>query len=352
MAKRILLIEDDKAMRVSIVEILESAGYPVVTAENGKKGVDQALKLIPDLIICDIKMPEFNGYEVLHILSQNRMTAHIPFIFLTAMGDKSKLRQGMMLGADDYLTKPFDTEDLLKVVEVRLKKSELLKKDYDRSVEGLHQFLDESRGFKELMDLSHERPVVHYKKKEMIYRENDAPYFLFFLNSGKVKIYKSHDEGKEYLIEILQKGAFFGYLPLLENSFYAESVSAFEDCEIFKIPKEDFLKLLYRNKEVAAKFIKMLSDQVVEMESQLLNLAYNSVKKRVAGSLLLLEKQFQVKQHGKTHILISREDLAQMAGTAVETVIRSLSEFKADKLVQIEGRDIIILNQQGLREIQ
>ena len=115
--KKILLIEDNLDVRENTEEILSLANYKVFTAANGKIGVELAHTEKPDLIICDIMMPELDGYGVLHILSKNEDTARIPFIFLTAKTEKSDIRKGMNLGADDYLTKPFDDTDLLNAIE-------------------------------------------------------------------------------------------------------------------------------------------------------------------------------------------------------------------------------------------
>src|SRR5687768_16248903 len=130
MAKKILLIEDNKEIRENTSEILELANYKVTTASNGKEGVEKTQKERPDLIICDIMMPLLDGYGVLHLLSKNEETASIPLIFLTAKADRSDFRKGMEMGADDYLTKPFDEIELLNAIESRLKKSELMKKDF------------------------------------------------------------------------------------------------------------------------------------------------------------------------------------------------------------------------------
>ena len=113
MNKSILLIEDNKDMRENTSEILELAHYKVSTAKNGKEGVELAQKQKPDLIICDIMMPVLDGYGVLHMLSKNPETANIPFIYLSAKAERSDLRKGMEMGADDYLTKPFDDIELL-----------------------------------------------------------------------------------------------------------------------------------------------------------------------------------------------------------------------------------------------
>ena len=110
---RILLIEDNKEVRENTAEILELGGYAVVTAADGKKGVEEVHKQKPDLIICDIMMPVLDGYGVLHLLSKNPETAIIPFIFLTAKTERGEMRRGMEMGADDYITKPFSSEELL-----------------------------------------------------------------------------------------------------------------------------------------------------------------------------------------------------------------------------------------------
>ena len=125
MTKKILLIEDNNDMRENIAEILELASYDVETAENGKVGVVKAKKNVPDLIISDIMMPEMDGYEVLYMLSKDENTAGIPFIFLTAKADSSDFRKGMNLGADDYITKPFEEMDLLNAIESRFKRKEV-----------------------------------------------------------------------------------------------------------------------------------------------------------------------------------------------------------------------------------
>src|SRR3989337_2620295 len=141
MNKKILLIEDNKEMRENTAEILELANYDVVTAQNGKEGVEFTKREKPDLIICDIMMPELDGYGVLHLLTKSDETAAIPFIFLTAKAERSDLRKGMEMGADDYVTKPFDDIELLNAVESRLRKSDLMKKEFNGSLNELNEFI-------------------------------------------------------------------------------------------------------------------------------------------------------------------------------------------------------------------
>jgi len=134
--KKILLIEDSPDVREMTAEILELENYVVATAENGKVGLEKVNLFEPDLILCDIMMPELDGYGVFKKLDQHPKTAIIPFIFLTAKSEKSDLRKGMNLGADDYLTKPFEANDLLTAIETRLRKNELMNKEFSPNPKG------------------------------------------------------------------------------------------------------------------------------------------------------------------------------------------------------------------------
>src|SRR5688500_9765919 len=155
--KKVLLIEDNPEVRENTSEILSLANYNVISAENGKMGVELAQKEKPDLIICDIMMPELDGYGVLHILSKNEQTANIPFIFLTAKTEKTDIRKGMNLGADDYLTKPFDDTELLNAIEARLRKNAMQQKQYEVSVEGLENFIKDARSILNIKELGKDK---------------------------------------------------------------------------------------------------------------------------------------------------------------------------------------------------
>lgn len=350
--KTILLIEDNTDVRENTAEILELANFKVLQAENGKVGVELAQKNKPDLIICDIMMPVLDGYGVIHLLSKNSETASIPFIFLTAKSERGDFRKGMEMGADDYITKPFDDVELLRAVESRLKRNEMLKAEFSKNVEGLNRFFDEIKEIDELKKLSAERRVKTYKKKEIIFNEGNSPNYLYFLSKGKVKTFKSHEYGKELITSLYKEGDFFGYLALLEEGSYTDTAEALEDSEICLIPKEDFFSLIYNNMAVMKKFIKMLSDNIAEKEEQLVNLAYSSVRKRVAEALLLLQARYDDNQDKNFSISISREDLANIVGTATESLIRTLSDFKEEKLVEIKGSNITITNVDKLKTLK
>lgn len=345
MATKIALIEDNQEMRENIEEILELANYDVVTAENGKKGVSLIKQELPDLILCDIMMPELDGYGVLYMVGKDPKTSTIPFIFLTAKSEKDDFRKGMNMGADDYLTKPFDDTELLDAIERRLKRIEQFSGDFERSESGLNSFLDQVDGIEQL---TQERRTKKYSKKDTLFFEDDYPNYLYFVISGKIKTYKMNADGKDFVTGLYSKGDFFGFKEMIKGVNYSNSAAALEDCEVALIRREDFLKLLYTSKEVSEKFIQMLVGSVTEKQEELLNLAYDSVRKRVADSLLKLSKKYNEEEENFS-IAISRDDLASIVGTATESVIRTLSEFKADGYISIKGSTITILQPDKLK---
>jgi len=351
--KKILLIEDNQDVRENTAEILELENYDITTAENGKIGVEKALMDIPDLILCDIMMPELDGYGVFESLSNNSKTASIPFIFLTAKTEKTDVRKGMNLGADDYLTKPFEEEELLDAITCRLKKNDFLKKEFSKNLQGISEFLNEVSEYLNLEDLSKNRSLRTYKNKEDIFTEGSAAHQLYFLQSGNVKTYRTTETGKEFVTGLYGPGDFIGQLSLLGHSgTYVETASTLEDAEICPIPKEDFIKLLYGNREVSNKFIAMISNNVIELQEQLVDMAFATVRQKTAKALLELDEKGMMKNENHEGINIPREDFAGLIGTATETAIRMLTEFKNEGLISSEpNRRLILLDKRTLRYI-
>jgi CRP/FNR family transcriptional regulator, cyclic AMP receptor protein len=345
--KTILLIEDNEDIRDNMSEILEMSNYKVHTASDGKEGVAVAMQHKPDLIVCDIMMPVLDGYGVLHMLQKHPDTQNIPFIFLTAKSERAEIRKGMDLGADDYITKPFSGTELLNAIETRLRKSELLRMEIAAGMKGLGQLIETVAGPDALKTFAQDRSTNNFKKKQIIYSEGSKPYRMYFVESGKVKTYKTNEDGKEFVIGLYSAGDFFGYMPFLEGANYKDTAEALEETELAVIPKEDFEQLLNNNKEVMYQFIKLLANNVSEMEQQLLNLAYNSLRKKVADALITIYKKYG-EGVPNFRIDMSRENLANIAGTAKESVIRTLSDFKDEKLIDISKGDIIILDEKKL----
>jgi CheY-like chemotaxis protein len=350
--KKILVIEDNLGVRETTADLLELANYRVATAENGKIGVEKARQFEPDIIICDIMMPELDGYGVLYFLSKDAKTASIPFIFMTAKSEKSDVRKGMNMGADDYLTKPFEEMELLDIIETRLKKNDLFKEEFTKDLKGIKTFFSDTSSFEELKNLSKDRKLIKYRKKMDIYMEGDLAYKLYFIQSGKVKTCKMADSGKEFITGMFGLGDFLGAMSLLgESGVYGESAIVTEDAEICAISKDDFTKLIFSNKMVSNAFIKLLSDNLVEREDQLMRLAYCSVRQRIAKKLIELSSKTNLNNDALKGINVTREDLAGLIGVAKETLCRTLSQLKDDRLILMEKRNITILDKIQLTRV-
>jgi len=345
--KKVLIIEDNPDIRENTEELLSLANYQVFSAENGKKGVELAIREKPDLIVCDIMMPELDGYGVLHVLSKRDDTSAIPFIFLTAMTEKSEVRKGMELGADDYLTKPFDDTELLNAIEARLRKVNIRQKNYALTTEGFDALVADAGNILKLDNLGKSRKVISLKKKNELFNEGDVPTSVFMVKSGEIKVSRLHQDGKELITNVYSVNDFFGFEAVLENTPYKESATAMVDSEVIVVPKEDFLALLFANSDVSAVFISMLCRKVAEKESDLLNLAYSSIRQRTATALLKVNER----KDKNGFVNISREDLARMIGTASESIIRVLAEFKDEKIIIADGGKLKIESPERLEKV-
>ena len=344
MKKKILIIEDNKDIRESSVEILILAGYDVLEADNGKIGVELAQQHLPDMILCDIMMPELDGYGVLYLLSKNRETSNIPFIFLTAKAERSDMRKGMEMGADDYLTKPFDDMELLNTIESRFHKKDKIEAFYSKSFESLQLLTNQNQGLDELKKIIADRKVKQVRKKQIIYYESDNVTGIYLILSGRVKAIKMSEDGRELVTGIYGPDEYLGIQAMLSGDHYNETAEAVDDTTICLLPKDIVKQLLDSYTDIGQKFIRLLSSNLIEKEEQLLQLAYHSVRKRLAEVLIRLAKQQNASESSEVQIRISREDLASMAGMATETVSRTLSDFKDEGIIEKKGSVIDIVD--------
>jgi CRP-like cAMP-binding protein/CheY-like chemotaxis protein len=343
----ILLIEDHQIIRENTAQLLELAGYTMLLAENGELGVQLALTTRPDLVICDIMMPVLDGYGVLQIFNQNPQLTGVPFIFLTAKTERTDQRLGMALGADDYLTKPFVKAELLSAVQGRLNRFQHLNPEPALPGVALHKFLNEAQQVSDLASLSVDRKAHLIRRKQDIYLEGDEATRLYFVQSGRVKTVKISDGGKELLVGLHGPGAFFGYLPLLQDTPHVDSAVAVDEAELLYIPKDDFTALLLRSPTVGQQFVRLLAGQVSEQADQLLALAYSSLRRRVANTLLQLHEQ--ARSTAEAGIQLTRDDMAAMVGIAAESLSRTLNEFKQAGLIALLPNAIQVLEAEKLR---
>jgi len=345
--KKILVIEDEKDVRENIAEILQLSDYQVLKAGDGRTGIQLALEERPDVIVCDIAMPGLDGYAVLHALHQHAGLEHIPFIFLTASPEKEQLRRAMTAGADDYLTKPFEGIELLRSVESCLKKQQLR--------QAAHSQKNTNGGavdIKQMFRLDPEqRDVQHFRKKQMLYAEGQRPAFVYYIISGKIKVYRIDPDGKEFITLLAGPGDLFSYGALLQDGNYQDNAQALEDSTLMLISRQEFLRSMGADNRVAQYFIDLLARDVKAKESSLINLAYNSLRKRVANGLLQLTDKFPEGRDGDISLGISRDNLSHFIGSATESLTRTLSDFRNEKLIDVREGRIFILNKDKLKSL-
>ncbi|MGY4386484.1 CheY-like chemotaxis protein/CRP-like cAMP-binding protein [Pedobacter sp. UYP24] len=349
MNKKILIIEDNDAIRENIIEILEMAKYKVYQADNGKTGVEMALKHLPDTILCDIMMPELDGYGVLYMLNKYPETSSIPFIFLTAKADHIDLRKGMEMGADDYLTKPFDDMELLNAIEIRLKKKENSAHHQQNKVNEFKALVNNTDGLTEFAKIIEGHRNREFKKNQVIYYESDFVKGLYLVISGKIKTIKLSEDGRELMTGMYTAGDYLGMNTALTSNPTTDTATALEDSIVCMIPAEEMEKVLNLYPDVSKKFIHLLSQDNRNKEEQLLGLAYHSARKKMSEALLRVYHQQSVKDD---LLNISREDLAAMACMAIETVSRTLSDFRDEKIIDRSGTSITILDLNKLSKMK
>lgn len=347
--KTILLIEDDRALRENTQELLELSGYSVLTAPNGKIGIQTAKEKLPDIIICDIMMPEVDGYGVLEDLSSDEKSKHIPFIFLSARTEHKEIRKGMDMGADDYLTKPFEEEDLLSAVESRLAKAQLLAqvRNDDNEILPSEAEMNTLHELKNFFDDNGEQ--INFNQGETVYQEGAHSHKIYLILKGLVKCHTMDEDGKELITSLYRADDFLGFTSFMNNIPYQESATAIENTELVGISKENLKTILEKNRNISLELMELLTNNITEIKAQLLQMAYSSVRKKTAQTLL----QFAEIMNTNTEdsIKISRNDLASVAGIATESLIRTLSGFKKEGLIAIEGRNIRIKELKALQYV-
>jgi len=346
---KILVIEDNDYIGENIVEILELSGFTAFWATNGNTGIELALQHTPDLILCDIMMPQADGYTVLETLSSHPQLRAIPFIFLTAKAERSDIRRGMKLGADDYLTKPFDDVELLRAVESRLKRKEVHQLFYGKTPQHLNALLSQGNGMATLKSLMRDRDARLFKKNQVIHHEGDRVIGIYFIMEGKVKTVKVTENGHELITGMYKADDYLDLNIILSKDTYKDTSIVMEDTTLSFLPGEQLDKLLFMYPDVGAKFIKILTDNIQEKELRLIQVAYLSVRKRVAETLIKL-----LEHHSPDgiSIKISREDLASLCGTVAETVSRTLSDFKDEGILEKSGSNLSVMDISRLKKVR
>ena len=208
-------------------------------------------------------------------------------------------------------------------------------------------------GKQDLEKINKNKNCNYYKKGQVVFFEHNFPDGLYCVQDGKVKVFKTGNTGKEQIIRFAKTGDVLGYRALLAGESYSASASVLEDSKICFIRKESIFELFNTNNNFSFEMIKLLSHDIEDVERKMVKLAQKPVRERLAEALLILKETYGTEESdGKfLNITLTREDLANIVGTATETVIRLLADFKNKKLISTKGKKIEILNLQGLIEI-
>ena len=349
--KKILIIEDDHFLRENMAELLELSKYEVYKAPNGTIGIEKAKKYLPDIIVCDIMMPEIDGYSVIEVLAKNTSTKFIPFIFLSAKTERKDIRKGMDLGADDYITKPFSENELINSIESRLAKATILNNAREKTKFSNENINEDT--IKSLNDLKNffddNGEVFEYNAHDIVYREGNNSNYIYLIKKGVVKCFKLEEHGKELTIALHKEDDFFGYTSLIQNIPCQETAMALKDVELVAISKSNLNNIFNNNHKVTLEIIQLLSDDLSGVNDKLLQMAYSSVNKKTADTILKFANKLN--RRPEDPISISRSDLASEAGIATETFIRTMSNFKKEGLIEIKGGNIRVLDFQKLQNM-
>jgi len=306
----ILVIEDDELVRESVVAVLESKGFQVLSAENGLIGLQLAEAHLPDLILCDILMPGMDGYEVLSTLSSNPATQAIPFIFLTAKVEKANWRQAMKMGADDYLTKPFTADELLEAIAGRLRK---------------HALLATSSVSNRKLTLEVERPIFRFVVNQSIPLKPDS---FWQVRHGLVKLSALLADGEEIVIG-------WAIAPMLFGTNLMLSVVHYEATAMGKV---ELIQFSSQDLTTSPQLIKALLPRIHQSDALLAVCGQRRADDRLRGLLLLLTKELGEPTIGGTRLKVrfTHQELANTIGTARATVTLLLNQFKQNGWIAVE----------------
>lgn len=373
--KKILLIEKDEDIRSNLAQVLELVNYEVFTASDGVNGADLALRETPDMIICGSFLPLLEGYGLLQKIQNNPSTQNARIIFFTPKSENGYSNghsNGHMNDNSIFYNqhKPnngaahfnmngqrtVEASGLSKILEKielsDLSANNLKFNEIDTPKEEAQGPIMEVKEVVDVFDvLLKDRDINYYKKKQVIFSEGNCSRNLYFIKKGKVKTYQTNDYGKQLVVDLYAENDFIGYIPLLENTNYTEAAEALEETELLVIPRGEFNNLIKTNPEIMRLFMNLLTKSVSEKKNQMIGLAYNSLRKKVAEALVIIYTKYKADQQANFTIDISRDNLAAIAGTATESLIRTLTEFKSEKLIDIENNCIKILNKTKLESL-
>lgn len=352
----VLVIESNSGIRERIAEVLQPAMYTVLRAHSTAQALQLALSEKPEVFLCSLSSTNsttssrsantvhsspVDAFAVLQAVRADTQLMAVSVILFGSMVDDHTRRHAMNSGADDVLTFPCSDAELLEAVSARVRRARAAM--YAAKREEAHEI--------DVTTLRRVGRTHMYKKNDVIYTDNSAAHAIYYVVHGKVKTYRTHELGKDFITGLYADGQFVGYSAALSNTPHTDVAKALDDSEVIEVPRSEFLTVVLHSAVMSQRFLQVLADELISKDESLVRLAYNSVRKRVADALVALERHYHDSAES-FRIAISRENLANLSGTATETTIRTLHDFKEEKLIEIHGSTIQILNLEKLRSMR
>jgi DNA-binding response OmpR family regulator len=342
---KILIIEDDGLFSKSAEEILRLSDYEVLVAADGRNGVKKAIELIPDLILCDIQLPDLDGFGVLKAIRNSDRLRKTLFIFMSGIPQHQDFRRAMDSGADDFLLKPFTGTELLMSVSSRLQRLEQLS-------ESDSPLLDDDNlpiNFQDRLAVRY--PLTHFKKNAQVFHSGQNIHFLIFLVEGILRCSRFDHSGKELTVAIYSPGQFVGLTEWLQGLQFQDDGHALTDLVFISVPVADFKFEILRARGVSTLLTRQLATELRNQNELLLNLAYQDLRGKVAYAFLRLHGVMQNQMDPKQSLPITRVILATIAGIAKESAVRTVLDFIEEGLLEETSEGFRILDRAGLEKI-
>ena len=331
---KVLVIEQDLSISSNISQLLSLSNFDVLNAFDGPSGIEMAYQSEPDIIICSRELPVIDGLGVLHLIRQQAGCSNVIFIMISPKLEWEEIRLALDNGIDDFIFRPLNCSEIMMVIKKRIKNQQ--------SNEQERKYLN-GASKSDLTSLINNKPEISLRKKQQIYREGARASHLYYVKSGTVKEYKINDDGKEFILNIYKPGDFFGYFAMLENSLHTETSETIEDTVLVEIPQHEFTKFIEENPLSMRYLINKLTQNIKQQEHKLINIAYNSLRKKVADTLIELHHKFCI-HNQELYIELSRDNLAAIVGVAKESLIRTLKDFEQESLINLTHNKVKVIN--------
>jgi len=311
--------------------------YEVYYFNNSHEAINKIKEDTSNLIVCISQLQNTDSLLITQLIRKLYLDVELPVLFLAEKFDYNFYRKFILSFGSDFLLLNTELNEIITSIEYHFQKMKKINADNrNSSKKNVHDLLDE---------LLQNGKLNHYKNKSLIFTEGNYPQYLYYVNKGRLKGYKTSDNGKELIIQLYGKGDFIGYMDLFGEDIYRFTAQAMTESELLLIPKNEFYHLVKSNFTFAYETVRVLAKHNNQKSERMLELAYNSLRKRVANGLLLLQKKFNKSTSDNStnfSIKITREELANLCGTTTESLIRTLSDFKDERLIFINGKEIEI----------